>query len=219
MTNFVTNKITILSRLESAKNTNILFKEGAKIFLKKSKTHQKIGIGILTSLIFAILILEISLQIAIKYNIFEMKDSEIINLNYIRMIDIIYVIYFIVTFKFLKLYTKALRKSKVIIENLIEKFEFHQDEYFLNGITETNYFKNKPIYHIDYESEKKVLLNYEYLIGYSSKKQEIIAMNYFFAWGYHFKEVHNGNLIYIDLYKQFLYLKNEWINKKGLYIK
>ncbi|WP_435128933.1 hypothetical protein ACR82Z_03630 [Mycoplasma sp. 6243] len=205
-TNFLLYKTEKLIHISEAKKTNILFKKGALLYIKESK-NKLYSYGIfLLFITFSLFLNELLINLSV-YKIINFDNDLISTLSYFHIFDAVYLLIIILLFYFIiQMYIKN-KKMKNNFNEWLTYFEYDESELYLSGETESKSDENKPLYHL-FDNNKKFLMNMLSVKAFIINSKSALPIFYFLIFGYHFKELSNGNVIYKDLYQAFLFYKD-----------
>ncbi|MGZ9762932.1 hypothetical protein ACR82Z_03750 [Mycoplasma sp. 6243] len=205
--------------------TNVIFKKGANSFIKLMKKFYFI---LLLNIIFCLLAIILNF---IFYNIIYDKNRIISNavnfsenysnykfsINYLTYAYIPGAVDIIIPLLLLIFYTLLFKKQTNQIKNLINSFTFSYCNYFIPKPFFENLIQVKKFY-FDYHSiNKKVNLDIHNHKEQIHNEKERLYIFYFIIWGYHFDQINKGNIIYDDLYSNFITTYQKVFNEDIIY--
>ncbi|MGZ9756417.1 hypothetical protein [Mycoplasma sp. 4423] len=205
-TNFIIYKCQKLVSITEARQTNVLFKKGGQLYLKENKFIFK---NMIMSLFIIFLLFFIN-ELIVNLDAYNKLASQI-KLGYFkewRYVDIFYAFALVIESVFIVLYYKKYKYLYNKLTKIFDYFEYSEEQYYLNNEQDAKYDDNKFLCHIYYKSNKIFYMNYKVIDTVIIRKSNKLAIYYFLIFGYHFKQINYGNMIYKDLYQAFLYYKN-----------
>ncbi|WP_134110833.1 hypothetical protein [Mycoplasmopsis mustelae] len=121
----------------------------------------------------------------------------------------IYALSLLICTCFIYFYKKVGKKYLPHLTKWINEFKYSSgDNFYLNGENEEIPEKEKLLVYFFNENKKKAYLGYNFMSYFNDEYEQQIKIFYFVIWGYHFKEINDGDIHYSDLYQSFLYNKN-----------